>query len=669
MINETIRAVEGYLSGERAYQNAGGIAGFHRIQASQGYRDAARYCLELLRREKIDAEIQTFPANERTTFWTQKMFQEWDCKNARLELVEPTIMTLADYRADPLSIVQRSVACEFTDRAVDIVRMEKGKLLYCDESEAAGKLIFISEDPNRYLEWGARLGIYGFISDYMSDVFVRQRNDRYDDHLFLSFQWMNERTDKKTFSFLLTPRQGDRLRSVCQKVAEEHEADPSKPRWPKAKGSIDAEFRDGTMEDVVATIPGETEEEVLILAHLCHAKACANDNASGCGGAIEVMKTIHDLIENGSLKKPKRTIRMLLVPEIVGTFAYLASHEEQLDRIKAGIDVDMIGRRQEGECGLVGIMGVPDSTASFVLDLASYITREAGQTVPTFNLDEYVSPVHTQILNYVGGSDHYVLCDPSVGIPCIIMMQWLDSHYHSSADTLDKLDPKVLRRTCGIAASYLYTLADLDIHDMWYIMGHTRERYTRQLHQVIKDAARDQIGYNTVCERVQYYQDVFCRATSDYRRFFSGTDLEQAEQKIRTEQQYLENYAKELLTGYPISGEAFADKDPEEREQDARYRLVPSRLFRGPITFVGFEAGLEEQLKEQYRELKKKYPEFYGINSMNDFILHRVDGKRDLMQIAEGAAMEGKRFHPEYVYEYLSFLERAGLVKLQEGGR
>lgn len=666
MINETIRAVEGYLSGERAYQNAGGIAAFHRIQASQGYRDAAQYCLELLHREGIAAEIEAFPANQKTSFWTQKLFQEWNCKNARLDLVEPIAMTLADYRADPLSIVQRSAACDFTDHPVDIVRMDKGQLLNCDESEAAGKLIFISEDPNRYLEWGARVGVYGFISDYMSDVFVRQRNDRYDDRLFLSFQWMNEKTDHKTFSFLLTPRQGDQLRNLCDQTEQAHQADPSKPRWPKAKGFLDGQFCDGTMENVVATIPGQTKEEVLILAHLCHAKACANDNASGCGGAIEVMKTIHDLVQKGILRKPKRTIRLLLVPEVVGTFAYLASHEDRLEHIKAGIDVDMIGRRQEGECGLVGIMGVPDSTASFVLDLANYVTQESGHTIPTFNLDEYVSPVHTQILSYVGGSDHYVLCDPSVGIPCIIMMQWLDSNYHSSADTLDKLDPNVLHRTCTIAASYLYTLADLDLHDMWYIMNCTRERYTKQLLQVIKDSARNRIGYSAVRERVQYYQDVFWRATSDYRRFFSGVELEQAEQKIRTEQSYLENYADELLAEYLISGKAFADEDGEEYNEDRRYQLVPTRLFRGPITFVGFEAGLDEALKCEYRELKKKYPEFYGINSINDFIVHRVDGKQNLLQIAKSVAIEGKRFSPEYVYEYLAFLERAGLMTLQE---
>lgn len=662
MINDTIKAIQEYLSGERAYHNAGGISAFHRIQASQGYRDAAHFCLDLLKQEGIDAELFTFPANEGTRCWTQSMFQEWNCKDARLELVSPTPMTLADYRADPLSIVQRSISCNFMDRPIDIVRMENGKLVGCTEDEAAGKLVFLSEDPNQYLDWAARLGVYGFISDYISDLFVRQRNDRYDDRLFLSFQWMNEETDHKCFSFLITPRQGDRLRKLCLTMAAEHEKDSSKPCWPQARGFIDAQLKDGTMEDVVAAIPGETEEEVLILAHLCHAKACANDNASGCGGAIEVMKTINDLIQRGTLPKPRRTIRMLLVPEVVGTFAYLAGREDTLDRIKAGIDVDMIGRRQEGECGLVGIMGVPDSSASFVLDLAAYVTEESGQDAATFNIDEYVSPVHTQILNYVGGSDHYVLCDPSVGIPCIIMMQWLDSNYHSSADTIDKLDPNVLRRTCGIAASYLYTLANLEMKDIWYIMNCTRERYARQLLRIMKEAAKKTMGYSTVQKWIRYYQDVYLRATADYRRFFSGEELERLERRIRFEQRYLTAYADELLADYLISGKAFADDDREKHFQDERYRLIPRRLFRGPITFVGFVSSLSPELQEEYRQLKSAYPQFFGINSMNDFILHRVDGTRDLLEIAEGAAIEGKRYDPDYVYDYLHFLEHAGLV-------
>ena len=178
----------------------------------------------------------------------------------------------------------------------------------------------------------------------------------------------------------------------------------------------------------------------------------------------------------------------------------------------------------------------------------------------------------------------------------------------------------------------------------------------------MKEAAKKKMGDSTVQKRIRYYQDVYLRVTADYRRFFAGDELERLERRIRFEQRYLTAYADELLADYLISGKAFADDDRENRCQDERYRLVPRRLFRGPVTFVGFVSSLSPELQEEYRQLKSAYPQFFGINSMNDFILHRVDGTRNLLEIAEGAAIEGKRYDPDYVYDYLHFLAHAGLV-------
>lgn len=653
MINDTIKKIKENISGERAYRNVEGITRYHRIQASQGYRDAANYCLDLLSNGNVDASLFTFPADEKTKYWTQKTFQEWNCKNAVLTLITPENQLLADYQADNLSIVQRSIFCDFMETPREVVRIEPGTKEEHGE-DLEGKIIFISEDPNSYLDWIASKKVFGVITDYMSDVFVRQRNDIYDGKIFLSFSWMNGDTDKKTFAFILTPRLGDKLRKVCLSMDEKYKKGDSRERYPKVRGYIDSEFKDGTMEDVTAVIPGDTKEEILLLAHLCHAKACANDNASGCGGAIEIMKTLHNLIENGELPRPKRSIRMLLVPEVVGTYAYLASHEEDLSLIRAGIDIDMIGRKQEGECGMVGIMGVPDSTPSFVQDLAAYVVEENSRDLATFNIDEYVTPVHTQILNYVGGSDHYILCDPSVGIPCPIMMQWLDNNYHSSADTIDQLDPKVLKKNCSIAASYVYTLANLQVEDIWFIMNKARVRFTEQIAKLKKKYAIHKIEYASLREQIEYRREIAVKETEDYSRFFFGEELADADKVIKKEKEYINAYTNAILQECPF--------EESRKECEERFNIIPLRTVKGPVTFVGFWSGQEEILQKEYRILRSKYPEFYGINSMNDFILHRVNGKNNILEIARGAAMEGRLYNPEYVYEYLKLLEKTGLV-------
>lgn len=671
MINDNIKTVREYISGERAFCNTEGITQFHRVAASDGYRAAANYCIGLLEREGVRCELDRFPANEETKCWTQQMHQAWTCHDAKLELVTPCRLTLSDFKACNLSIVQYSAPCDFRDEPKELVMIEKGHREDYENRDLKGKLIFVEENPNGYVDWAYQKGVYGMVSDFMSDTTVRVRNDRYNDRLFASFLWMNKETDHKTFSFLLSPRLGDQLREICRSMEAEYAKDSSRPRYPTLTGFIDATVKDGEMENVVATIPGETDEEVLLLAHLCHAKGCANDNASGCGGSIEIMKALNDLISSGALPRPKRTIRMLLVPEVIGTFAYLANHEDTIPKIKAGIDIDMIGRRQEGESGMVGIMGVPDSTASFVLDLAAYILEENSRDKRTFNIDEYVTPVHAQILPYTGGSDHYILCDPTVGVPCIIMMQWLDSNYHSTADTIDQLDPKVLQKNCSIAASYLYTLADMQPDDVWFIMNKARERLAKLIAGIVKDAGIRKLGYTEFKEHIEYTTDVFLRAAEDYLRFFTGKELEAVKRKVENEKQVIREYSDMVLREYLMSGKAFADSKPENEEQyaDEKYHAVPRRLFRGPITFMGFAECLSPELQEAYAALRSRYPEFYGMNSMNDFIIHRVDGTRDILQIARGAYLEGKLYNPDYVIDYLSFLEKAGLIAFQPSAK
>ena len=77
-----------------------------------------------------------------------------------------------------------------------------------------------------------------------------------------------------------------------------------------------------------AWIPGETQEEVLMTAHLCHPRSSVNDNASGAASAIEAMGVLQSLIDEGVLEKPRRTIRLLLIPEFTGTYAYLEERPE-----------------------------------------------------------------------------------------------------------------------------------------------------------------------------------------------------------------------------------------------------------------------------------------------------------------------------------------------------
>src|SRR4029077_6483024 len=135
---------------------------------------------------------------------------------------------------------------------------------------------------------------------------------------------------KTTFGFILSLRMGLDLLSRVEK----HQA-------VKVHAIVKAAEYDAPMNVVVATIPGDgsTNEEFHFTAHLFEgiAKQGANDNCGGAATQLEAGRAWVEMIKDGTLPKPKRTVRFLWVPEISGTTAYLRAHPELGQHVVASI--------------------------------------------------------------------------------------------------------------------------------------------------------------------------------------------------------------------------------------------------------------------------------------------------------------------------------------------
>src|SRR5260370_19422230 len=101
----------------------------------------------------------------------------------------------------------------------------------------------------------------------------------------------------------------------------------------------------GNYEVVTATISGADaklkDEEIVFSCHLDHQRPGANDNASGCATILEVARTLQQLIAEGKLARPVRTMRFIGPPEIEGTVALLNGKPEFASRIKAAVHMAM----------------------------------------------------------------------------------------------------------------------------------------------------------------------------------------------------------------------------------------------------------------------------------------------------------------------------------------
>src|SRR3990167_5133709 len=94
--------------------------------------------------------------------------------------------------------------------------------------------------------------------------------------------------------------------------------------------SIDTEFRPGKLKLGIHTIPGKSDREVLLFAHLDHPYQ-ANDNLSGVVCLIDLAKKL----------KCEHTVKIVFCPETIGSQAY--AYTQDLSKVDFVLSVECCG--------------------------------------------------------------------------------------------------------------------------------------------------------------------------------------------------------------------------------------------------------------------------------------------------------------------------------------
>ncbi|HXY29779.1 MAG TPA: DUF4910 domain-containing protein, partial [Gemmatimonadaceae bacterium] len=102
---------------------------------------------------------------------------------------------------------------------------------------------------------------------------------------------------------------------------------------------IRTDFSYGTLKVGEVVAPGASDDTIVLCAHLCH-PGMFNDDLSGIIVGVEVMREL--------LRRKNRhyTYRFLIVPETIGSVAYLSRHEELVPHFKGGLFLEMLGLDQ-----------------------------------------------------------------------------------------------------------------------------------------------------------------------------------------------------------------------------------------------------------------------------------------------------------------------------------
>jgi hypothetical protein len=668
MFKQVYDKLEKEISGEIAYNYVAEISRHHRIQASPGLRSAVNYAVDTLRKNGLDAEVQSHPANGKDYAWSSLMFKEWNCDDATLKLIEPeeNSQFLARWSESKLSLIQRSYHTHEKGFEAEVVHVGKGEE---DEDyedlDVKGKMVLCDGDVSRVHELAVeRRGAAGLI---YYGTWIRPPvlpEGELDDALkYTSFWWTGQ--EKPGLGFVLTPRKGRWLRDLL------------KEKKVKVRAQIDSELYEGTLDNAVATIKGETDEQVIVIAHICHPQPSCNDNASGSAAAMEAARSLQKLIDEEILEKPKRTIKFTLVPEMSGSYTHLNANEKEITKMIAAINLDMVGENQSKTASCFIIERTPESTPSFVNSLIETIFKEIkGEVQNLGGSGNYASFRHT-ITPFSGGSDHYIYSDPTVNVPCPMIIQWPDKYWHTSYDTMDKVDPEMLRKAALLTATYAYTIANAGEETALWLTSETYnnekqyllERLQKKISEVMNNRENITENLSLLDKQVNYWVERAGKAILSVKTLAPDSNvldetielfIQDLEKSVMSQLEIEKRVLENLVVSLSRQIEPGMVKPEEEMKEEAN-RMVPERVYRGPVSTRNWLNKMSQEDKEAFRKFGKKFEDERTTGTLG---LYWTDGKRSVKEINEMVELEAGRSNLEYLLGYYRFLEKMELVKI-----
>jgi aminopeptidase YwaD len=651
MLRPLLTRLAGEFSGQNCMENLHRIVRYHRIQASPGYRAAALDCLDRLRQSGLDAHLTAYPATGRHREWTSLTPREWECRDAELWLLGPDgsrTRRLAWFQEMNLSLIQRSCAtpAEGVTAELAVVDDAESAASWAGRADLAGKLVLVGNgDIHRMLDHARQAGAAGLLTARMTyNPPVRPVGDLPDALQYTSFWWSEG--EPQGWGFVLSTRQGDELKALLRQGPV------------RLFARVDAHCYDGTIENVEAVIPGTGDEEVLVVAHLCHPKPSANDNATGPATVMEVARVLRKLIDQGQLPKPRRTIRFVFPPEMTGTFAHLAARTpEQQAKIACALNVDMVGQKQDVTGSVLLCEYPPLACPSFAGDLMALVLREvAAESAPLSGTGPRYALFRHATVPFSGGSDHYILADPTVGVPCPMIIQWPDRFYHTSADTPDRSDPDMMRRVGLMTAIYAYFAASAGPAEARWLAGEMAALFPGQLHEALGGAADPEALAGFRVDRKL--------ADLTSLRRLGGRDAElQAALNLCTRQ--VKVAAEMELQRVAVSGTGTPPVAAEPAVIDGwlgtadSSTLYPVRRLPGPISLRHDLHRLPETEAEGWRAFTAAHP---GVSRLGDYLCYWADGNRSLAEICRLTAMETGQRDDAWALGYFQLLARLGFV-------
>jgi hypothetical protein len=459
-------ALAGVIDGRRCLNHVREIGAYDRSLGSRGYHAAADYVQRSLQRIGLGTRVLTWPMDDSAVPWNWSVPRAWEPQAAWFRVLEPEEKTLVTFATTPTCIHPWSAATPAEGVTAEIVHVGDGTR---DEDyvgkDVRGQIVFADRGANwlTYVHAIERRGALGYVSDDILAIPHAKPREKFMDAV-LWYTFYERETGGgpiRGWGISISPRMGDYLRGLI------------------ARGNVighclvNARTFDGTMENVLGSIEGTSEdEEFLCMAHLDHYRAGAVDNSSGCSVLLEAADALSRLIADGKLPRPRRAMRFLFGPEGHTSNVYPHSLGDQLERIVGSWTVDQVGARPDQVGGALIFTRASAATPTFLSDLGPDLLKESCTWYPAtddspvatgaapaavIHTRPGTSPFKFDTIPYGIHSDN--ACIGGWSVPAVGIFQWPCTPWHTQFDTIDKLDAQELARCAWATACATYRVA------------------------------------------------------------------------------------------------------------------------------------------------------------------------------------------------------------------
>lgn len=646
MFQDLVKQLRDTISGQTALGYVQTISQFHRLPGFPGQVEAAREQQRLLRQAGLKSWMEIHPCDGQTKFWSEVAPSGWQVTKAELWASgdNGVKVKLCDFSEHPLSLMAHSDATPERTEPYEVVVIENPENPQAYEGlSLKDKVVLVGNcQMDRVVSLAVDVyGAAGVLTDRMREYpGARTKVDLADSHNWNGFDWAGH--PGKCFGFSLTHRQAEWLRQQ---------------KNPLVYPLVEASHMDSEFANVLAYIPGRTDEEVLIVAHNCHPKPSANDNASGVAAGMEIMRSFHQLIQQKVLPQPKRGIRLLLTPEFTGTYAWLAQNEYRLEEIVAAVNLDMVGEDQTKCVSSLALERPPFAAGTYTALLLDHMLKLISDDASNYFKTSNFPLFRTTKTNFSGGSDHYILSDPSVGIQCAMISQWPDRHYHASTDTVDKVDPAMLARSATIAAGMVWVIADADSETAQKLSDLTYDQFFEEFLRLLD---RQVDG----TEAAQLREFLLQMKADDFARIEKlASDDEPLKQVNRSRLDNLRKMSQLYLDERYHVSSPVAEVEEEEQLNQAR-KIIPIRKFLGPVPLGlrGYIHQIGPERLRQWDQFLEKHPDGAKLEYL---LLYYADGERNLADICRLVQLETGLSDVSYALQYIELLHELELIDMR----